>query len=146
MDLRWIGSSGKPRGGEILHSYLPCGPFSRRSGLSSILGLDRGSLSVSGRMTGRAWDACASLFIACSHYHWTRRGPSIGPGTTHGPRPYPKHYLTSGQGIFFGFRSYLRIGNHRICQMRGFGASLFSPFELYISAFETRWGQRILHF
>ena len=117
-----------------------------RSGLSSILGLDWGSLFVSGWMTGRVWDACASLFPACSHYHWTKRGPSIRPGTKHGPRPYPKLYLTSGQEIFFGFRSYLPIGNHQTCQMRGSGASLFSPFEPYISAFGTRWGQRILHF
>ena len=146
MELRWTGSSSRPRGGETPHSCPPFGPFSRRSGLSSILGLERESLFISGPMTGWAWDACASLFPACSYYHWTRRGSSIGPGTTHGPRPYPKHYPISGQGIFSGFRSYLRISNHRTGQMREFGVSLFSPFESFVNAFETRWGQRILHF
>ena len=140
MELRWTGNSGRTRGGEIPHSFPHFVPFSRRSGLSSTLGWDWGSLFVSGRMNGRAWDACVSRFPACSHYRWTKRGPSIGPSTTHGPWPYPKHYLTSGQGIFSGSRSYLRNGNHRTCQMRGFGASLFSPFELSISAFETRLG------
>ena len=75
-----------------------------------------------------------------------QEGPSIGPGTTHGPPPYPKHYPTSGQGIFSGYRSYLRIGNHQTGQMRGYGVSLFSPFALSISAFGTKWGQRILLF
>ena len=145
-----IFSSGRPRGGETLHSFPHFGPFSKRSGLSSVLDWDRGSLFVFGRMTGRAWDACVSRFPACSHYRWTRRGMSIRPGTMHGPRPYPKHYPTSGQGIFSGCRSYLRIGNHRISQMRGFGASLFSLFELVYkrlrdlvgpedSAFLRRW-------
>ena len=103
-------------------------------------------------MTGRARDACANLSLACSHYHSTRRAPSIGPGMTHWPRPYPRHYPTSGQGISSSgqgisssYRCYLRIGNHRRGQMRGFGAILFSPFESSIIAFGTRWGQRILH-
>ena len=85
-------------------------------------------------------DACASLSPTCSHYHWTRRAPSIGPGTTHGTRPYPRPYPTSGQGISSDYRSYLRIGNHRRGQMCGFGASLFSPFESSITAYGTRWG------
>ena len=104
MELRWTGSSGRPRGGETPHSCPPFELYYRRSGLSSVLSLERRSLFDSEQMTGRARDACANLSPACSHYHWTRRAPSIGPGTTHGPRPYPRHYPTSGQGIFSSYK------------------------------------------